>query len=692
MSEALEQEYGNLVREVYIAPIRSVIVVDDDFPTLDGLLAAQSLETTNSAKAQAVEAMNPAETQAPGSVKSAAGESGTVPQASRHVDAGKAEREKVKKELRQEEVERVRQLVELCRNRPRPWLVDVHDGKEVNAEDELKIAPYLHHSDLMILDYHLLGVDQGGDRAIGIMRKLAENDHFNLVIVYTRGYEGNIQTVFDEIVTGLVHRQRQGIDDALKEALQPLINEWEDETGEDVSATLSHLVDRKEYLEELRTPGWIMMNTALRGRIVDLIRTCPPDIKKQVKEIGEGSNVRQVRIEPKTLVAWALASRHSVMAAGMSPVSLGQVAFDFADDVNWIRTKSLFVTVVNKHQEPAKLVDVLERALNAWCPVPHQLLMSKMRAQMDERGVIAEGEVLTDKFVQTGWLMETVDGHGDRDRAVRHSVDRHWEALGDKMRADIEPFAHRLFHNLQQRGKEDVFKRFGVKDVKPDSSEVFTHLNYFYSTKPVDRSHLTTGHVLELQSPERDTGPQYWVCLSPACDLVPGQKTGGWRARLGNYLPFIAVSLMKVSAETALGRINENAFLFIRTSGGIEAFTFYPNAEPTNVPSWEQMFAADAGRFIEGDTTIKIGRTRDDQDNLQIVNHIAKVVCQLRYEYALNLLQRLGGSMSRIGLDFRKQAQVGSAVQIVPAAVNTAGEAVANSPVMTVATGDNAAA
>ena len=32
--------------------------------------------------------------------------------------------------------------------------------------------------------------------------------------------------------------------------------------------------------------------------------------------------------------------------------------------------------------------------------------------------------------------------------------------------------------------------------------------------------------------------------------------------------------------------------------------------------------------------------------------HKAKIVAQLRYEYALNLIHRLGGTMTRIGLDF----------------------------------------
>ncbi|WP_205930622.1 hypothetical protein, partial [Pseudomonas viridiflava] len=45
-------------------------------------------------------------------------------------------------------------------------------------------------------------------------------------------------------------------------------------------------------------------------------------------------------------------------------------------------------------------------------------------------------------------------------------------------------------------------------------------------------------------------------------------------------------------------------------------------------------------RSIVGDT----GLTFNEQK--------CEVVAQLRYEYALNLLQKLGGHLSRVGLDF----------------------------------------
>jgi len=44
--------------------------------------------------------------------------------------------------------------------------------------------------------------------------------------------------------------------------------------------------------------------------------------------------------------------------------------------------------------------------------------------------------------------------------------------------------------------------------------------------------------------------------------------------------------------------------------------------------------------------------SKDKVKNLINVSQDCEIVAQLRYEYALNLLQRLGQDLSRIGLDF----------------------------------------
>ena len=80
------------------------------------------------------------------------------------------------------------------------------------------------------------------------------------------------------------------------------------------------------------------------------------------------------------------------------------------------------------------------------------------------------------------------------------------------------------------------------------------------------------------------------------------------------------------------------------------------------MPHWNTFYAENAGVFTEEDFQFKVWRIEKEYDDEQEANengvtlalkhHMAKVVSQLRYEYALNLLQKLGVSFTRIGLDF----------------------------------------
>jgi CheY-like chemotaxis protein len=150
--------YGRLIEEVFIDPIRTVVVVDDEFPTLDALLDK--------------ELGNPDRSWKP------------------------------------ENAKRAQEIIRFCRDDKRRWLVEIHDGKpptSIAAESEA--ASHLHQSDLMILDFHLdeKRPNDGGD-AIRILRRLADNDHFNLVVVYTKGTGetgGDIPRIVREIALGV---------------------------------------------------------------------------------------------------------------------------------------------------------------------------------------------------------------------------------------------------------------------------------------------------------------------------------------------------------------------------------------------------------------------------------------------------------------------------------------------------------
>ena len=577
--------YSDLVSEVYIEPVRNVVVVDDEFPTLDALIAKQL-----------------------GDASAWDGE--------------------------QRDVEAVKDILSFCRGRTRPWLVDVHDGREIDVNGEVNIAQHLHHSDLMILDYHLLGDAGTGEKSIRILKQLAKNPHFNLVVVYTKGYDGDIQKVFSEIAIALSYSEFgfQPIDEFSK--VNELIAEWE--TVEDnVADSILQLASLTDYLRERTNPGTFARSAAM-PRLLKILKT---------KNVPDG-------LEPKLVISWIFQTLHNANSGMMSSTDLGNTCSSCTEEINWIKTNSLFITVVNKRHKAHELEDKLAQALSDFAPPPHQLLMARMRAEIDAKGVVAEAAVLDDKYMQAGWLSELFSGNErSRTSAVRATVDRHWEALGDRLRVDIDEFAQRLVDNLHGQGREQIMKRYGG-GVHNEIETLLSHVNLYNSTKPVDFTHLRTGQIFELNS---DKGIELWICLSPACDLVPGQKNNGWRVSLGGRVPFMAVKLDEMKVSTALDKVQENVNLFVRLDGKVRAFSYCPEGNPLSSPHWEQMFVLNNGEFIENGSNLQICRIRDIEGNIQSCTYDVKVVAQLRNEYAVNLLQRLGGNFSRVGLNFRSR-------------------------------------
>lgn len=597
-------EYREFIKEAYIDPIRTVIVVDDEFPSIDGLIRQETKRFSSN--------------QEDGNNQNLWKES---------------------------DIESVGKILELCRKADRHWLVDIHDAQRVSTEDEKTFAPHLHQSDLMILDYHLEGNDGDGTKAIELLRLLVENDHFNLVIVYTQGYPqagGDISRVIQEITLGLMSADpalffHETPSAKVLEALQ----EWEDDEP-DIVKRLQEEVDIGAYLA-IRQQNKYDIESAKTlpefHSITALIETKPDEVE----------------LDSKLLLRWLISERQKMLEDKLHASSEQPVYFQQANgENNWIRTERLFVTVVSKQFDPDQLPDKLVDALYEWRPHPHRLIMSKMRTELDERGVVAEEKILSNHYLETGWLQGLLEKDlQHRKLKIRKTVENHWDSLGDVIRSNVEEYASLLAKHLNERTEEEIIKEFQLVDPASNHTEIMKHINAFNCSKSIEGYHLTTGHILRTKNAG---GKEYWLCLTPACDLVPEQKNDrGWKKHLGENMPFKAVRLFPSDACEALDHATMNNHIFLNMDESISAFSFTPSGSPTSNPVWEQMFSRNQGIFSNSDFEVSVNRVAIQDGTLKVYENSFCIVSQLRYEYALNLLQRLGGTLSRVGLDFQKR-------------------------------------
>lgn len=582
-----------LIDEVFIKPIRTVMVVDDEFPTLDDFLAIE----------QALD----------------------------------------KKKSRN--MQRVQDILAFCRDESRGWLVDIHDGK--SNKEGIAVAGHLHHSDLLILDYHLEWPSDSGEKAIGILRELAKSAHFNLVIVYTAA---DINRTVGEIALGLTCEDAK-LEWSLPGAksVEDALDEWSDKAPDtNIRNQLIGALDPQTFLR-IR---W----DEKRNLKIELDRS---DLAS-FKAIAESAEGVGIKVAPSAVLKWCLSKVQQNLAGSLSPEDLGKVAVSIDAGTNWIRTGGLFVTVVSKTQPTAELPSRLSTALRSWDPLPQRLILSKLQTELDAVGTNAENEILSNKHLQAGWLDDFLNENG---QAIPTSttIERHWESLGDAIRPEVMNYSAQLAKSLLDIGdiRRYRFEGEASLDYEREKGDISFESNIHACSKRISGSHLAVGHVLMTQ---RNGQNRYWICLTPACDLVPGQKESGWMARLGTWMPFKAVQLFPQNPDDALVEATRGNHLFLRIDGSPQAFGFLPPTLATSNPKWEQMFARNNGRFDDSDRFLTIADlSAADNGELAANSTEGQVVAQLRYEYALNLLQRLGANLSRIGLDFQSHGTASQA-------------------------------
>lgn len=594
-------DFEESIREVYITPIRSVIALDDCFPTLDGFLSHDVEESKS--------------------------------------DAGL-----------DDERHHLKEILRFCREKP--WIVDVHNGKEIVGENENELIKHLHQTDLLILDYKLQGDELGGERAINILRQLAENPHFNLVVVYTKE---NPVNVFREIVPALFAPCKYEFEQHREQEIEDF---WTDlRSRDDINVVrFEEMIDVVGYARARE------IEAAPSGETI-LEAIAPLNGLEEIT--GELLNTAGLTrpLSQHELVEWLFRRFERGMNNALNGEN-GLMQLSICEnplpECNWLRTDRLFLTVVKKTEVQNEIINRLEGALQSWHPTPHRLILSKIRAALESSGGEFEEKALSDRHVQAGLLYQLLS---DEEKAIQSGVAdlvaRHWDAVLRGLQSEVTNFAVHVVERERREGspREVVDRHYGkwLGEVdKKTEIEISNRLNAYVSTQPISGYHMQTGHIFGVDD-------ELWVCMSPMCDLSPGRsQSDSWRTRLGANLPFLAVRLFESpedgkhtvgAKEKTLKRATSGEVVFLEVDGEIRSYSFVRDSGGS--PRWEQMLVTNDG-FLDSGSTFGLVRFRhDDYFGIQTrAQKCVPIVGQLRYEYALHLLQLLGQNMSRVGLDY----------------------------------------
>jgi hypothetical protein len=508
-------------------------------------------------------------------------------------------------------------LFALCRQQG--WLCDVDNRAKIAVQFE--DVKHLHQSDLLILDFHLdpANVDDPSE-ALTIIQKLAHSPHFNMVLLYTSEKPG---VVIKDVAFALGAGSSPHVGDVdfatVLEELDPAI---EQDISESINSSLI-----VTFLE----------GRSLLGEVGSL--------RKRLSSAGIKPTIQAALLN--NACAERLMQRCSADVVARRTTG-SSVVGDFTDDdtVKWLTYNNVFVAVANKNTTaPENILDILRSALQAWNPTPLQVMMIHARSALEKVGNVSDSTVLSDPARQAGWLLPILlatEG-ADRDQGL---TDLYGRLFGRLINAAGPAVNHvgKMLVNGHNGTPMAIAKTLARSEALSDR-DVYHALNEHLCSEEHPDGSITTGVIFHDAKAR-----EFWLCATPACDLVPGRKKGG---ALDPWLPIAAVKLAAIKKDVAIVenlRVAEQGnHIFIRVSG--KPLVLEATDPLSRQMAIENLLLQNEGIITDGRV---VGcRVQMDADGRPIWREQEFVVIgRLRTAYADRLLAAAGNQRSRIGVDF----------------------------------------
>jgi hypothetical protein len=616
---AEQATFSELVREAFIDPLRSVLIIDDEYPTWEEILNSHM---------------------------------------SKDVQNVALEERSSQKPWRREPNSPLGVIKEF-RSRKPGFVIDIHDALATsststkhdgdNLETAGDLADHLHQSDLLVLDYNLEGDKSGlgGKKAREILQYVLTNNHFNLIIVHTG--EDNLTDVMSECLIALMHSctsELRDEDRAKLDELDEKICDLEDAEEFDRSQ-IKDVFTVDSYLEARR----IGTTNAVR-RFMN-----PSGPFSRLNELGRGLGLPNRCL--KTFFLWAIKEFEKARLGDFSRTKTPDgLVWNIETGTKWMRTTRGFVSFVKKG--PDDLLEELQNGLENWKPTPSRLLSAKFRHVINSSGVEAEDRSLLKNYVFAHFYksicapapagMSEVQAELSRAFKLKDHVARQSESISLWIEDQIVEFGERIIE-ADNVGDNDFAAHYGI-DLNKESEEktAVAQYNNYVSTLPLKNGgdQLDSGHVFKL-------GGDWWVCATPACDLQPGQTSIAFKGASDDLRPFTALKLVKIKPEDfEKEHINSGSYCFVEEEGkivGLGLRSLREEEKPaTQKVTWRTFVAKDGG-LISG-RSFKVFQLELGANEINTIEAKATLVAKLRYQYALNYIQRVGTSVSRIGLDY----------------------------------------
>lgn len=489
----------------------------------------------------------------------------------------------------------------------------------------------IRKSDLLIIDYHLENEDPR--KTLEVLSGLKESQHFNLAIVYTSNELDKVwmQIASSFIVAKDINTQIEkfdGLDDFWSETILPSIE-----------AHTEYSLTNRDIVEYLRT-----------GKT-----------KLEIKKLLAESPLKKFTNQICNLIYDYYINKRQISS------SKNKEDLTILGDENgnkWIKSGNVFVCLYRKstndiQEDPIRIWETLQESLVNWEPTYYQLIQSEIQNHIESDSMAFNSIHDNDKHGQAAWLKEVLKPQNQTKtpQFIKNIYADISEELSFKFNNNKElgNFIDSTFNfykdKLDQTSDSDLTKFCCEKMKLPfnankTNKDMYHALNMHLSSRNYREKHISTGTVLYDQDHKK-----WYVCVSPACDLVPTQATAPINKRLTPHRMIQVLTLFKVDAEEALENATRSKYIYTYDNG--ERLYFSVTNPETDLPVSDYLVILNHTTKLDErhHEALTFETKGDDIDRVRIK---LKLKSQLRSGYAERFQNMASHHSGRIGVDFIK--------------------------------------
>lgn len=536
----------------------------------------------------------------------------------------------------------------------RGLICDIENWRKPDEAD-LDLIDKVRKSDLVVLDYQL---GAGGPKtALEILRHLAVSAHFNLVVLYTNDPLSKVALSAAAAMRGVAPPNPKLVPTA--EAL----------------VEAEAILDREEF-REVDAGGLVAYLTRGETPWKDDLQAAMTEAEMHLRSL-------------RPLTDHVARSWIRQVSGGFTPAEgpLLELRCDLADaGTMWIHCGSCFVAVVDKQKagddqdEGTYVWNRVGAALRAWRPNFYRLVLSEIQNAL-ELEAVTDHEAWLDDNLCLGlglYLLESDEAAAGKMEAsavagsAQSLIDRFVDLIRRRLATHVKitetatsVLSARLSTALGAPRPGETGRHARARElahVAADATcewqeKVLPAVNAFMISDEFRGGHITTGSV--LRSGEAD----YWLCVSPACDLEPRETgpillqlirliKGPWTDKYSTGEHIVISTDKGPAVLTALNALNRQPSLKVVLLPNGTGVTREGTAAPVLTGWFASMMApGGAGQPAVAEPIIEaaaeLAKAAPDRRGVAFT-----VVAQLRGTFATRFLMAAGQHLSRVGVDF----------------------------------------